>query len=52
MEDNTTTSTDDELVVMYLCNSCNAFYDGCAQCCFEMDHTKCEMNPKTYIMKQ
>ena len=27
-----------ETRLMFYCKACYAFYDGCAQCCFELDH--------------
>ena len=44
--DNST--SDDDTTVMYLCNACHAFYDGFAQCCFEMDHTMYEVCSTTH----
>jgi len=26
--------------ILYYCKACHRTYDGCAQCCFEMEHVE------------
>lgn len=37
--------------VLYLCKSCNAFYDGFAQCCMELNHIAYEVDENNQIIK-
>jgi hypothetical protein len=33
--------------MMFSCKSCNAFYDGCAQCCADLNHQMYLLNDLT-----
>ena len=49
-ETETDTDNDDseiEYGVMHYCLSCQAYYDGHAQCCFDMHHVIYKVNMKT-----
>jgi hypothetical protein len=37
----------EEYDVMHYCNSCGAYYDGFAQCCFELNHDIYKVNKET-----
>ena len=39
--------TNGETRLMFYCKACFAFYDGCAQCCFELDHEIFVVNHET-----
>lgn len=38
--------------VLYLCKNCNAFYDGFAQCCMELNHIAYEVDENNQIIKE
>jgi hypothetical protein len=38
-------------MLMFYCKACAAYYDGFAQCCFDMDHIIYEVDDETNNLK-
>ena len=39
-------------MLMFHCQACGAYYDGFAQCCFEMDHVMYEVDDEGNVIKR